>query len=367
MKLNIFGLTILSLLLLSSCGSDKPDDKEDAFDRSEMLSFWADHYIMPAFETYTQKTASLQNAKNNFNSDPSMARMEDLRTAWLDAYLAWQSVAMFDIGKAEEIGFRNYMNIYPTSKQEIDEHVATGSYNLELPSTFDAQGYPALDYLLYGLGDNDEAILNSLSDQNHLNYLSNLVDRIHDLGVTVNDSWKNGYRDAFVSADGASATASTDKMVNDFLYYYEKFFRAGKIGIPAGVFSGSPIPTAVEGFYSKDKSLQLCLNAFENIQLFFKGSSFGEETTGTSLQQYLEHNQKAQEVNKNTSDDIIAQWNIAEAALKTLDSNFSQQIETNNPAMLQAYDEIQKAVILLKVDMMQLLNIQVDYVDADGD
>ncbi len=35
--------------------------------------------------------------------------------------------------------------------------------------------------------------------------------------------------------------------------------------------------------------------------------------------------------------------------------------------MLTAYDELQKAVVLLKVDMLQALNIQVDFVDADGD
>ena len=35
--------------------------------------------------------------------------------------------------------------------------------------------------------------------------------------------------------------------------------------------------------------------------------------------------------------------------------------------LLTTYDDIQKAVVLLKVDMLQILNINVDYVDADGD
>ena len=35
--------------------------------------------------------------------------------------------------------------------------------------------------------------------------------------------------------------------------------------------------------------------------------------------------------------------------------------------MLETYDELQKAVVLLKVDMLQVLNIKVDFVDADGD
>jgi hypothetical protein len=31
------------------------------------------------------------------------------------------------------------------------------------------------------------------------------------------------------------------------------------------------------------------------------------------------------------------------------------------------FDAVQEVVVLLKVDMLQLLNINVDYVDADGD
>jgi hypothetical protein len=42
-------------------------------------------------------------------------------------------------------------------------------------------------------------------------------------------------------------------------------------------------------------------------------------------------------------------------------------IETDNTAMTMSYDELQKAVVLLKVDMLQALNVSVDYIDADGD
>jgi hypothetical protein len=35
--------------------------------------------------------------------------------------------------------------------------------------------------------------------------------------------------------------------------------------------------------------------------------------------------------------------------------------------MLSAYDALQRNVVFMKVDMLQALNINVDYVDADGD
>ena len=35
--------------------------------------------------------------------------------------------------------------------------------------------------------------------------------------------------------------------------------------------------------------------------------------------------------------------------------------------MTETFDALQMAVVLLKVDMLQAINISVDYVDADGD
>ena len=50
-------------------------------------------------------------------------------------------------------------------------------------------------------------------------------------------------------------------------------------------------------------------------------------------------------------------------------SNFdlSYQVDNNNTQMLEAYDAIQEGVVFLKTDMLSLLSISVDYMDADGD
>jgi hypothetical protein len=53
--------------------------------------------------------------------------------------------------------------------------------------------------------------------------------------------------------------------------------------------------------------------------------------------------------------------------VQTLENSFATQINTNNTEMTRSYDELQIAVVLLKVDMLQAFNISVDYVDADGD
>ena len=58
---------------------------------------------------------------------------------------------------------------------------------------------------------------------------------------------------------------------------------------------------------------------------------------------------------------------IAKQKLSDLDENFVNQIGSDNLKFLITYDAIQEVVVLLKVDMLQLLSINVDYIDADGD
>lgn len=48
-----------------------------------------------------------------------------------------------------------------------------------------------------------------------------------------------------------------------------------------------------------------------------------------------------------------------------LDSSFFSQIAINNSTMLEAYDELQCNVILMKVDMLHALSRNIYYLDAD--
>ena len=67
------------------------------------------------------------------------------------------------------------------------------------------------------------------------------------------------------------------------------------------------------------------------------------------------------------SADIINGLSEAEIAINNLDNNFQIQLMQDNLPMLEAYDELQDVVVLLKVNMLYSLNITVDYADSDGD
>lgn len=367
----IFSVFLFLAWMGYSCSDDGPSGPDvNDFDRQKMLENWADNIIIPAFTSFAEETAEMHATAEHFDTEPSMANLTVLRDAWENAYLHFQQVSMFETGHAMQIRYRDNLNIYPTDPDEIHSNIESGSYNLALPSLNDSQGFPALDYLLYGLAETDDEILAYYTSGDHAgsyrNYLTSLTGRIDQLTREIITHWDEEYRDDFVQNHGNGANASADMTVNDYIFYYEKALRAGKVGIPAGVFSGTPLATHVEAYYRKGLSKELLLEALTATQDFFNGEHFNSNESGESLASYLDFLNTI----KNGSDlssMINNQFDIARGEIQNLNDNFSEQIDADNTKMLSAYEELQKNVVLLKVDMLQALNINVDYVDADGD
>ncbi|MEX0639043.1 MAG: peptidase M75 superfamily protein, partial [Balneolaceae bacterium] len=122
----------------------------------------------------------------------------------------------------------------------------------------------------------------------------------------------------------------------------------------------------VEGFYSGEFSKELFLESLDAAQNFFRGTHFATNETGESLQSYLLFLDTMKDGESLVSL-INNQFALARQEAEGLDNNFANQVETDNEKMFTTYDELQKNVVYLKVDMLQALNINVDYVDSDGD
>lgn len=390
MKIKVTMMAVLPALalLLASCGGEESvGPGADNFDRRAMLEHWADEMIIPSLNHFTDLSADLEQSVGAFTDSPNETTLEELREAWEEAYLGFQWVSMFETGPAMEVGggtgsiFRDFLNLYPTDSDGIQSVVEEGSWNLELPSMRDHQGFPALDYLLYGLADSDEELLAIYQSGSNAGdwkaYLNDLTSRIHQLASTVRDGWTDEFRDPFIANDGGGANAAVDMVVNDYIKYYEKNLRAGKVGIPAGVlpgssdgFAGTPLPGHVEAFYHGDLSRALLLEALAASEQFFRGTSFDGSGSGPSLRTYLDYVTEGGQ-RANLSSTILDQFEASRQAILALDENFgrqlSRQVEEDDIAMLQAYDALQQNVVYFKTDMLQALNITVDYVDADGD
>lgn len=371
MKRKMIGQVFSLFLMLSvsfACSNDESgaSQNQDNFDRSAMLVHWADDYIMPAYQNYQQKVVALNNSAKAFANAPSINLHSALYQDFTAAYKAWQWVSFLEIGPAEADNLRNFTNIYPTSATDIVLALSNANYNLSLPSTFNEQGFPAIDYLLSGLGDVSTTVNQFTSDADYGRYLIALSERLEAMSTQVLNDWSGNYRSEFVSNTGSSATASTNKLINDFVFHFEKELRAGKVGIPAGVFSGNTLAQNVEAYYSDTLSRDLFLESLAAHKAFFKGAGFKDLQSGSSLEQYLNY-LNIENQGEALSTKIIDRLETARLQAANLNPNFASLVQNSNSDLLNLYDELQKTVVLLKVDMMQALNVRVDYIDADGD
>ena len=361
------------LAFIYACSSEDNNNtgeegNSDAFDRSALLINVADNIIIPAYQSFDESMETLSSAVATFVETTNEENLDLLHSAWEDAYVAWQSVSMFEIGKAEELSYRNFMNVYPVDASAIDANIVAGEYDLTSVSKQDEQGFGALDYLLNN-ASNEEIVASFSSEESGMaykTYLSDVVDRMVHLTDQVRADWEGDYRDTFVNNSGASATSSLDKLTNDFIFHYEKHLRAGKIGIPAGVFSGDVLADRVEGYYRQDISKQLFMANLNALQDFFNGKYFESSTTGEGLKTYLDALNTLKD-GESLSEVINNQFDVSREIALELNDNFSEQVTTDNTLMTSTYDALQENVVFLKVDMLSALSISVDFIDADGD
>ena len=378
-KLISIKVILLSLILLN-CTNDSDtnevieetelniEEQQTEFDRSSMLTFWADNIIIPSINSFYVELNSLNEYASSFTSNPNPSTLTQLRDQWLTTYKKWQHIEMFDIGVAEEIYFKNRMNIFPANVEKIENNISNLEFNLDDPSNSASEGFAALDYLLFGIAQDDDEIIAKYSDssQNYDSYMVAITSKMIELTISVKSEWEGSYRDSFVESTENTATSSINIMLNNFVFYFEKGYRANKFGIPAGVFSGGPLPDRIEAYNGEIYSQILALEATTAIENFFNGIAYGDpNSTGLSIKNYLDFIES--DVSDKLSARINNQLQTGKNKINELNANFKNQIEENNNEMLLTYDAIQSTVILLKVDMLQKLNVSVDYADADGD
>ncbi|MEJ1237737.1 imelysin family protein [Chryseolinea sp. T2] len=367
---------VLGICILSGCGgSSDPDPAVDPLDRVPMLTNWADNIIIPAYDNFNAKLGTMTTKADAFTSTPNETTLAGFRTSWKDAYIDWQRVELFEFGPGDRNTIRNFFNIYPADEAGIVQNISDPAVNLALPVSYARQGFPALDYLINGLADSDQGIITLYTTDSdaskRIAYIDKLVDRMNSLLTTVISDWKGSYRSTFISSTGLDIGSSTSNVVNAYTLNYERFIRSGKIGIPSGAMTtsgGVKYPEKVEAYYKRDISLTLAKTAHQATVDFFNGKGFVTGTEGPSLKSYLDA-LDAKDVSTGTPLSQIINNQFSSSALKfdLLGENLHDQVINNNQSMIDTYNELQKAVRMLKVDMTSAMSITITYTDNDGD
>lgn len=366
MKKILLVVLFLSVILACSSSDDSTNsDNNESFDQEALLTNLADNIIITSFKSFQSTLSQLDAARANFVNNRTQSNLDELSMAWYRAYKSWQNIEMFNIGVAEVQGgnvrgFVSFFNIYPVNVADIETAVNTGVYDLNSANYHDAQGFPALDFLIHGVATGDFASLDKFTSndlfEGYLEYLTNVVSQMMAKNNAIVNSWEGTYRNDFVTNTGNSTTSSFSKIVNDYIYYFEKGLRAAKIGIPAGNFSNDPLPDRVEAIFKAEVSRDLAIQGLDAVVNVFNGAN------GEGFADYLDALDRSELKNE-----IRNQFSVARTKLLELDQNLYQQVLDDNTKMTEAYDALQAAVVLLKVDMVSAFSVSIDFVDADGD
>ena len=206
----------------SNTGQNSNDDSKSSYDRSKMLEFTVDKIIIPAFDDLEAKLNDLKSSYNKFNLDMTDNNLDDLRNKWLLSYKAWQHVEMYDIGKAMEDYYAFKGNVYPVDTVRVKINIEKGEYDLNNPNNYDAQGFPTIDYLLYGLDKEMPKVIDHFkNDQKISNYLGKIIDELISTTSSVNSHWKST-KVEFVKSIENSATSNLNMLINDFIFTTKK-------------------------------------------------------------------------------------------------------------------------------------------------
>ena len=385
---NIFYISIIAIIL-SSCGSEDVNNNNihDGYDRVSMLDNLVTNIIIPSHEDLLTHLNELDASVTEFGNNANNVTLQDLRKKWISAYKIFQHVEMFSLTEiGEEIYYGTKMNTFPVKDNYIDdqiENVDPNLWNLANNSgLFKAQGFPALDYLLYGLENDSNDIINNYTDgSNHFLYLQDVVKVMISNTEIVIDWWKNN-KTSYVNSSDNTSTSSANMLLNDFAYYYEKDFRTYKFGLPIGVWvegNSSPMNTnaeILEGYFHGVSQKTLAIEAINAIEKFFNGTSYdNNQLQGESFKSYLQYLGEDDLVSE-----IESNFTNIKNKINQLDKSFLSELGNcggfsyydfeaglASCNMIEAWSHIQENVANFKVKMFGAFGVELTFSSGDND
>jgi uncharacterized protein len=370
----IKGFRIFSVIVLTAALStgwiacDEGDsNNSDDFDRSIMLQNMADNIIIPAYAELSEKVVLLQNAITLFTQNPTLTSLADVQQVWEETYLAWQYANAFNFGPAGEEGLLRGLveeiGTFPISESKINTILSSGTYNL---SDFnrDARGFLAIEFLIFNLNDDDQAVVDAFTSAIYKQYLNDLISNIKSRVDNVNTAWNGAYKSAFINNDGTDVGSSTSQLYNEFVRSFESI-KNFKIELPLGRRPGQTQaePTLVEAYYS-GKSVKMFKGHVAAIENVWYGKK-KDGTDGIGFEEYLQ--------NVTGGDDLIISIKVQLELIKsTMNAiaetpRFSSQLQSA-PEPIDAFRiELQKHTRYFKSDMSSLLGIAITFNSSDGD
>ena len=372
-------LAIIPLALLSisfyACNKEDAGPGTDTaivngFNKTTMLTRYADSSIIPGYAAMQQKIAALQTASDAFLATPTVTTQAVLKGAYTETHLQYERIAAYQFGPAETTLLDIFLNFsggldysfttsgaltgFSVDTAAIENNIVTGNYSFTAMtrSSFYSQGFPALNYLYF---ERDALTHFSTGAANRIKYVNDVLARMKTLVDKVAGDWTS-YRSTFIGNTKTNVGSPIGNMVNQLAYQLD-MLKGPRIGWPFGKQSnGTVFATKCEAYYA---GISVTLAA-ENLSALKK--LYTASGSGKGLSDYLVALNQAK-----LNNDVLAQFDIAIAKLGQVPEPLAASL-TAQPALVDAaYREIQKLLTLLKTDVASATAVQITFMDNDGD
>ena len=357
--------TILLLLITAlfwSCDGDEENQEDPiALNPDVTLMDIRDFSILPAYENAQNAISSAKSLTELFVSEPIQEKLNPLRDAVKEAWLAWQQVSAFEFGPAADFSLRANVNTFPVDSFNIMQRIANQDLTL---IANDTKGFAAIDLLINGIGQTDGEILALYSESSPQNcgaYLANVLQDILDRISEVRTEWEDNYGASFVTNTGFATGSSNSLFINAYIQDWEQIKRE-RIALPLGLLTfQTPLPKRVECYYG-GYSQELALAHAESHYDIYKSADH------LGIQELVEEITNFTGENGETLDEaIVAQFELAVQKLSIVPDPLSETIISDFDIVNDAYLALQDMIVLLKTDMTSGLGISINFADNDGD
>lgn len=359
---------VLSLGSCSKSGNDTTVNPPAGNSADSLLTNLGTNIILPSYQQLTVTTAALDAAVITFNSAPAMATLTDVQNKFKNAYTSWTACSEFEFGPAEDIFLTtHFTNSFPADTTIIINNINGAAYAIDGLGNFAAQGFPALDYLLFASGS--AATLARFTTNSNATgakqYLAALSASLKTKSAAVATAWSasgGNYLSKFIKATGTDAGSSLSLLVNAYVKDFDVTLQNYKIGIPIGLYGPSVLPKSpekVEAYYSgfSDELLVAQIQAYQNIYAGGSDKGLDDKVAATNVQK---NGLPLNEAIKNQIATVLSK-------MQALPAPLSEGIRNNSTTINEAYTEVRKLTVLLKVDMCSALGIRISFQDDDGD
>jgi hypothetical protein len=369
----VVAITLVASAIFYSCSkssSGSDTDPGNSFDKKGMLTYYADNLIIPGYKQLQTSFASFKVAVDAFLAAPSGATQLAVKTAYREAHLQYERVALYQFGPAGIALLDNFLNFsggldynfntngeltgFSIDSVTIESNIANGGYNLATfsRSSCYAQGFPALNYLLFGTNAITKFNTNTA---NRVKYVNDLMARAKTLIDKVVTDW-DAFRPDFIANTQSNVGSPIGNLVNQFAYQMD-MIKGPRIGWPFGKQSnGIVFATKTEAYFA-GISVEL---AVENLTALKNAYTAGG--SGKGLSDYLIALKKT-----TLNNDVLAQFDVALTKLKLIPDPLSTSLTTQPAVVDAAYKELQKLLTLLKTDVASATAVQITFMDNDGD